>query len=151
MGELVPIEEELRVVRTYLYIEKERFGKRLNITWDVDSCEQMKIPFLTIQPIVENAVRHGVLQRIEGGTIHIKVKDYEEYIEVSVVDDGVGMDQETQEGLFLKHPNRDKGIGVLNTDRRLKRYYGKGLQVKSELDVGTDISFIVYKENKASE
>lgn len=67
MGGLVPIETELSLIRSYLYIEKVRFEERLEVVWEIDDCEEVKIPYLTIQPLVENAIIHGVMKRNSGG------------------------------------------------------------------------------------
>jgi sensor histidine kinase YesM len=72
MDRLVPIEEELSLVRSYLYIEKARFEERLQVIWEIDGCGDIKVPFLTIQPLVENAIRHGIMKRNRGGTILIR-------------------------------------------------------------------------------
>ncbi|MED0705101.1 ATP-binding protein [Aneurinibacillus aneurinilyticus] len=143
--ELVPIEEELSIVRSYLYIEKERFDDRLQVTWEISGCKQLKIPLLTIQPLVENAVRHGIMKRARGGNIHIRLSDYETYAKIVVADDGVGMDEEMVQRIFMKQSDTTSGIGLSNTDRRLKRHFGRGLQITSKPGYGTSISFIVYK------
>lgn len=148
MNELAPIEEELSIVRSYLYIEKVRFDDRLNVTWEIDECKQLKLPPLTIQPLVENAVRHGIMNRMEGGTVHIRISDYGTYAEITVADDGAGMDEAVLNQLLVKKSDNKTGIGLLNTDLRLKRHYGRGLQIISKPDHGTSVSFIVYKNNE---
>src|SRR5699024_4185670 len=100
MDDLIPIEDELSLVRSYLYIEKVRFGERLQVVWKIDDYEELKIPFLTIQPLVENAIRHGIMKRIRGGKILIDVSVYETHIEISVEDDGVGMDEDQMQQLL---------------------------------------------------
>jgi sensor histidine kinase YesM len=143
MDELAPIEEELSIVRSYLFIEQERFEDMLHVVWEIDECKQLKIPLLTIQPLVENAVRHGIMKRTRGGKIIIRISNYETYAEISVEDDGVGMD----EGILQRVPERRSdtrsGVGLLNTDLRLKRHFGKGLRIKSKPGYGTSISFTV--------
>lgn len=71
---------ELNLVRTYLYIEKERFGDRLEVVWDVDESIELSIPPLSIQPLVENAVKHGLMQTIKGGRKIIRIQRYEENV-----------------------------------------------------------------------
>ncbi|WP_245809697.1 hybrid sensor histidine kinase/response regulator [Cohnella massiliensis] len=147
MHELVPVEEELSIVRSYLYIEQERFEDRLRIVWEIDEedCKDIRIPLLTIQPLVENSVRHGILKRSRGGTITIRIANFGGYAEVAVEDDGVGMDEATLHGLLEKRSDVQSGVGLLNTDLRLKRHYGKGLRIKSEPDFGTSVSFNVFR------
>src|SRR5699024_9012627 len=72
---LVPIEQELDLVRSYLYIEKVRFGSRLEVFWDIPNQLDFKLPPLSIQPIVENAVKHGLLKKNAGGTLTISIKE----------------------------------------------------------------------------
>ena len=140
---LVPLQYELDLLESYLYIEKERFGERLQIKWEVDAVEDVLIPPLSIQTLVENAVNHGVLKRIAGGLVTIRICTIDHYTEVSIMDDGVGMEEETIKQIFTIKPERKAGIGLMNTEQRLKRLYGKGLQVDSKPNAGTTISFTV--------
>ncbi|MBP1996023.1 ATP-binding protein [Paenibacillus eucommiae] len=148
-GRVVPIEYELDLVRAYLYIEKERFDERLDISWELDPNLQLQLPPLTIQPIVENALRHGILCRSRGGMVHIRITSHpashadSRYTEISITDDGVGMDPDKVKQLLDSQPGKKRGIGLLNTDRRLKQMYGKGLTIQSQPGLGTTISFIV--------
>ncbi|MBP3039229.1 response regulator [Bacillaceae bacterium Marseille-Q3522] len=142
MDELADIEDELNIVRSYLYIEQIRFGDRLKVSWEIDECKELKIPLLTIQPLVENAVRHGIMKQARGGTLLIRISNHETHAEISVEDDGVGMDELTLQQI-LKRTNTRSGVGLINTDLRLKRHFGKGLQIKSIPGNGTSISFNV--------
>ncbi|MBN2980964.1 ATP-binding protein [Cohnella algarum] len=140
-GELVSLSHELDLVRAYLYIEKERFEDRLQVSWEVEPGIDFRLPPLTIQPLVENAVRHGVLRQADGGTVRIRIVRRERFALVEVIDDGAGMSEERIREL-LKAPKKDKsGIGLSNTNRRLLQMYGKGLSVQSELGKGTTVSF----------
>ncbi|MBE1556539.1 ATP-binding protein [Sporosarcina limicola] len=145
VDELAPIEDELSTVRSYLYIEHERFGDRLQVDWEIDECEQLKIPLLTIQPLVENAIKHGIMKRSRGGKILIRISNYETYAEISVEDDGIGMDEGLLQRVPGRRSNTGSGVGLLNTDLRLKRHFGKGLQIISKPGHGTSVSFIVHK------
>ncbi len=146
---LVPLRKELELVRAYLYIEKERFGARIEVEWEANEFLELQVPPLSIQPLAENAVRHGLLRRAEGGTVRIRVIDLGDEAEVSVRDDGVGMDPEMLErALRREEPlGRRTGIGLANTDRRLKQLYGEGLRIRSEPGQGTVVSFRVRKES----
>ena len=145
----VPIEEELSIVRSYLLIEQERYEERLSVSWEIDECKDLRIPLLTIQPLVENAIRHGVMKRSGGGKIAIRVSDFATYAEIAVEDDGVGMDENPLVRQREDDPYMEAGVGLINTDRRLKRMYGKGLRIKSLPGRGTSISFIVDKNVSA--
>lgn len=147
IDKLVPLEDELELVESYLYIEKERFEDRLQIKWEIEKVEGVMIPPLSLQTLVENAVNHGVLQKIVGGTVTIRVRDKKDYTEISVLDDGVGMEEEKISKLFTIQPGEEKGIGLINTQQRIKQLLGKDLAIVSEIGVGTTITFIVPNRN----
>ncbi|MFO1446356.1 response regulator [Bacillus sp. Bva_UNVM-123] len=144
---VVPLKHELQLVRSYLHILKERFGNRVEAIWEVDDNIQLDLPPLTIQTLVENAVNHGILKRMNGGEVYICIKDKEQFVEISVKDNGVGMDEETLKHLLTRGEKSDKrsGIGLLNTERRLKQLFGNVLKIESKLGEGTTISFTIPK------
>lgn len=142
---LVAIEDELALTKSYLYIEKARFGDRLQVNWEIDENTNLQIPPLSIQPLVENAVMHGVLKRVNGGMICIRMTDCESYYQISIIDDGVGMKQEKADEILHEHPSKVAGIGLANTNRRLKRRYGKGLMISSKAGHGTIVTFEIPK------
>ncbi|MBP1903978.1 sensor histidine kinase YesM [Paenibacillus turicensis] len=141
---LVPLSHELDLLRAYLYIEKERFGDRLEVEWNLPDHLDTKLPPLTIQPIVENAIRHGILKRTSGGKLSLSAMKEEDYIKFVIHDNGVGMD-ETKLSSILdgKKKAGTSGVGLTNTDRRLKKIYGQGLLIQSIPGEGTTVSFIV--------
>ena len=142
-----PLEEELSLVRSYLYIEKVRFEERLEIDWQVEDSD-IKVPFLSIQPLVENAIRHGIMKRPHGGKVLIQVANNKTHAVVSVEDDGVGMDDVQQQRILERKAASRSGVGLINTDQRLKRHFGTGLQIESEKGKGTKISFHVKHRNR---
>lgn len=144
---VVPIEHELELLRSYLYIEKERFGDRLQVIWDLQGCSAVHIPPLSIQPIVENSVRHGLLTRVSGGTVTIRILDRTDHTEIMVEDDGVGIEEEKLRSLLYSESQPRRGIGLINTDRRLRQLYGQGLRVNSVCGEGTTVAFTVPKLN----
>lgn len=141
LNELVPLEDELELIKAYLHIEKERFGERLSINWEVDETLAVVIPALTIQPLVENAIRHGIMNQSEGGRLTIRILQNNSRVEIMIKDDGVGIERAVMESLLEKEISGQAGIGLLNTDLRLKRRYGHGLQIKSTRGIGTEVSF----------
>ncbi len=146
LQQVVPLEHELELLRSYLFIEKERFGERLRVVWEVDKLINIQIPPLTIQPLVENAIRHGILKQLKGGTIYIRITDHEQYVKVAIEDDGIGMDEEElNELLTIKPTSSTHGVGLYNTNRRLIKMFGKGLEITSKLNEGTTVSFKVKK------
>ncbi|WP_339801374.1 ATP-binding protein [Paenibacillus sp. FSL R5-0744] len=145
---MIPIEHELELVRAYLYIEKERFEDRMTINWDLTENLHFQLPPLTIQPLVENAVRHGILSRSKGGTLSISIKELADDIEITIADNGKGMTSEQLQQLLSSQSNVTRGIGFLNTHKRLLRVYAKGLQIKSKEGLGTSVSFIIPSEKR---
>lgn len=144
---MIPIEHELELVRAYLYIEKERFEDRMTINWDLPENLHFQLPPLT-QPLVENAVRHGILSRSKGGTLTISIKELANDIEITIADNGKGMTAEQLQQLLSSQSNVTQGIGFLNTHKRLLRVYATGLQIKSKEGQGTSVSFIIPSEKE---
>ena len=91
--EMITILEELEHIEAYLVIEKARFGDKLNIIYDIPEKLDIIIPPLLIQPIVENAVKHGIFPKEGHGTIKLEIKIEDEYMHVTVEDDGVGISE----------------------------------------------------------
>lgn len=137
--EIVELERELELVNAYVTIEQARFGKRLHVFVDADEqLLQRKVLPLTIQPLVENAIRHGVLQRIEGGSVFLSIREQDGGIQVIVRDDGVGMSEEQIQELLSRENTKD-GVGVANINKRLYRWTGKRLSFESALGEGTTV------------
>ncbi|MFC5470286.1 ATP-binding protein [Cohnella suwonensis] len=145
---LIPLLKELELVRAYLFIEQQRFEDRIQVVWEIEDRLPLLLPPLSIQPLVENAIRHGLLKRDRGGTIRIRIAHFKEYAEISVQDDGIGMDENTLSQALAKPQTttgRKRGVGLVNTDRRLKQLYGEGLRIVSAPGEGTTVSFVASK------
>jgi len=138
------IERELDLVRSYLFIETERFGERIRVNWDLSDNLNFFLPPLSIQTLVENAVTHGILKRAAGGEIFIRISETVNEIDILVKDNGVGMKEEKVADILLNPIS--KGIGLRNTNRRLKQMYGKGLIIQSSIGKGTFVSFQIPKK-----
>ncbi|MDF2660804.1 MAG: hypothetical protein K0Q94_3595 [Paenibacillus sp.] len=141
----VPLDHELKLVRSYLNIQQERFEERLRVAWEIDDHVTVFLPPLTIQPLVENAVTHGILKRRSGGEVRIRISDLGAAVEICVSDNGTGIDEDTVKQLLNRNKNKRSGIGLLNTDRRLKQFTGHGLRIESRTGAGTSVSFTVAK------
>lgn len=114
----LPLDEELEFVRLYVDLQKARFADRLTVTYDVDDdCLGEQVPALLLQPLVENAIRHGIAPRAAPGRIEISARRVGDDLVLSVIDDGVGL----PEGF---EPDRDHGVGLGNTGSRLQQIYG---------------------------
>ncbi|NNF05067.1 MAG: histidine kinase [Rhodothermales bacterium] len=113
----IPLEQEFDFLRKYLDIERVRFGDRLQVNFDVDpGLRSLYVPNLILQPIVENAIHHGISPQTSGGRIDIVAREEDGRICMSISDNGPG----------LKNPDRlEKGVGVANTQARLENLYGK--------------------------
>ncbi|GAA3413330.1 ATP-binding protein [Paenibacillus hodogayensis] len=133
----VPLDRELELVRAYLAIEQLRFGQRLKVEYSIDEKARCLLPPLILQPIVENAVRHGIGQKPEGGTVHLVVRRSDGGVEITVEDDGVGMDEHKLAMLEKRHTT---GIGIDNVNRRLQMKYGRKLNINSQTGLGTRIT-----------
>lgn len=144
--DMASIEEELNLVRTYLFIEQARYGDRLQVKWELDECAELKLPPLTIQPLVENAIRHGLMPRAEGGCVTIQIQVRAHDYRIAVTDNGIGMDDATQQAVLQEDAAVLTGVGLLNTNRRLKWHYRSGLLIESRPGFGTTIGFHIPKE-----
>ncbi|CAM4210614.1 sensor histidine kinase [Paenibacillus typhae] len=143
--EFIDIRRELQQVQQYVEIEKARFGSRLAVEYDIDEVE-VRIPSLIIQPLVENAIMHGILKARGQGTVTISVKDLGKAVRVGIADTGAGISEETIERVYSGHMPDNK-IGLYNVHQRVKLIYGQGLTIR-RLDKGTDIYFDVKKEQR---
>jgi len=137
---MVPLERELELVKAYLYIEQERFADRLRVLWDVpEELLSTPVPPLSIQTLVENGVRHGIMRKPEGGTLRIAARAVGTIVEIAVSDDGVGIEERAASALEDR-PGKLGGIGLRNTDRRLHQTFGRGLDIASVPGQGTTVT-----------
>lgn len=142
---LVPIDRELSLIKSYIYIEQVRFGDRLRVYFSIDEGINMMIPTLSIQPLVENAINHGVMGRDTGGKVNIRITSVDEAIKVVVEDDGIGMDEVLLRNILTGSLQEKSSVGLINIHLRLKRHYGKGLTIESEMNKGTTVTFMIPK------
>lgn len=139
-----PFSKELEHTKIYIDIEKLRFGDRVRVEYDI-KVENFDMPTLTLQPIVENAVKHGVCKKMEGGTIKITTesKDKENIIVIS--DDGIGFSMEKILSDGKVH------IGIQNVKERLKNIINAELEITSFIGLGTVVKIIIPKKGKNKE
>jgi len=145
----VPLSREVETIKSYLEIEKARFGDKLNIIYRIPEGIDCTLPPLLLQPIVENAVKHGIFEKVEGGTVEIIALDHREETELIVRDDGVGIEEEVLDSLF-NDEEKYGGIGIKNVDHRLKTKYGDeyGLIIDSQVGYGTTVKIRIPKETR---
>lgn len=139
--ERVPFEKELEHTKTYLAIEQLRFDDLLKVEYDVE-CTDFSLPALTLQPIVENAVKYGIRSRENGGTVSIKVCRRNDKINIVVHDDGMGFD-------VNKKPDDDRShVGIDNTRHRVEVMCNGSLTIDSVIGVGTTVTIILEDKNE---
>lgn len=134
----VPFTQELSHVKNYLNLEKMRFDDDLTIDYDITT-ENFSLPSLTLQPIVENAVKHGVGKKIDGGTILISTGENETTYFVIVKDTGVGFDVDSKKSDERQH------IGIENVKNRLHLISNANLSIQSEIGLGTIATITIPK------
>lgn len=146
-GDFTTLAEELRSIERYLLLEQARFGDRLRVTLQIaPEVLPVRIPFLCLQPLVENAVRHGLEGRADGGSIEIVARDQGPEAVITVEDDGAGEDPERVRRALAGDPALDS-VGLGNVDERLRAAFGDdyGLVVETATDAGTKVTVRVPK------
>lgn len=145
-GDLISILQEIDNIRAYTNIEKMRMGDRLNVLFDIQS-EEFEIVPLSIQPLVENAIRHGIFKRgTKGGTVRIETKTLMKYNVITVSDDGVGFDYQKIRN-EVENGKRDS-IGLDNAMYRLKKRLNAKVVTNSEMGKGTVIKISIPRETE---
>ncbi len=138
----VPLAQEIKVVEDYMYLQEMRFGSRISYKIScLVSQEQVMVPVYTFQPLVENAIIHGLSHKEEGGRICIRIWEEKEELFITVGDTGTGMGEEELKALVQKlKTGENKGIGLGNIYKRItSMYQGGDLQVYSKAQAGTVI------------
>ena len=149
----VPLDREVEYVISYLKIQKNRLEDKLEYQVQVDNAlREEKVPKLILQPMVENAITHGIEPRRQKGKVSILIRDAGEEILVTVEDDGIGMTPEQLNHLKEELPDLEKeghtGIGLRNVDRRIRLHYGEQyrIRIESVYGEGTSIHLRIPKE-----
>jgi len=144
---MTTLNDELALVRAYVGIEQARFGARLRVEYEVDADPNLLIPPLMIQPLVENAIRHGVMSNSKGGVVSLFVKgSVGNGVTLRIEDNGCGMSP--QKLHHVLNPNSAaKGIGLWNIGQRLRLLYGTDMRIESREGAGTRIEIVLPGEN----
>jgi two-component system, LytTR family, sensor kinase len=149
-GEFTTLAEELRSIDRYLTIERARFGERLQVKLQIaPEVLPVGLPFLCLQPLVENAVRHGLSGKPGVGTVSIIARDAGAECHLTVEDDGVGMDPAVLRGAGEAPGDGGQHVGLSNVDERLRAVFGDqfGLVVETGPGAGTRVSLRVPKSH----
>lgn len=140
--ESVPLKKEIQFIQNFLALEQQRFGDRLSVSYDVDKrLDEYALPPMLLQPLVENAVKHGIAKSVEGGKIFIRIQQQANSVSFEIRDTGKGINGTAQEQLF------QKGIGLENTRQRLLRLYNAPLVVKNGEPRGCSVQFSLPLQN----
>jgi two-component system sensor histidine kinase YesM len=161
-GKMATLAEELDNVRNYLTIQKYRFADKISVAWFVEDEDanimECPLPILTIQPIVENAIHHGLETKMGNGVISIRAYTTQTKLIISVTDDGIGIPEQKLDeilhalyetsnlsSMLTKDPNFVSGIALINVNQRLKFYFGEeyGLNIESTVGCGTSVEIIM--------
>jgi two-component system LytT family sensor kinase len=140
---MTAVSEEIAFLRTYLRIEEVRFGARLSVRMDMDpSVSSANVPSLILQPVVENAIKHGLAPKIGPGHLHIRAARDGRFVKLEVVDDGVG---------FATSENERRGVGLKIIAERLKTLYqaGASLEFESAKTLGSRVTILIPLEAEA--
>lgn len=130
LDQTATIEKELEFVDTYFRIEQARFGQKIQLHKEIEIPLHARMPVLMLQPLVENAVRHGISKKPGGGRVTVRMKACEEGIEIEIENDGLGIPGEKLAGI-LEQSDAAQGVGLRNIHSRLLKLYGKGLELRS--------------------
>ncbi len=147
----ISLAEELHVIECYTELERARFGDRLQITYEFPKEElaEIQVPPLLLQPLVENAVVHGIFKRPEGGVIKAGLVEHPDCYKIYVYDTGVGIPRNKRKKLLIGHKRRDH-IGLINVHQRLLSLFGEksGLHIVSRENKGTLVFTRIPKMKK---
>lgn len=146
--ELIDIKEEIKHVKSYIQIEQARFKDKIKINYNIDENIDIKVPMLTIQPLVENAIKHGMNGKENEIVISVDVYKKENNVTVIIEDNGKGIDKEIIDKIY-KNTIENSKVGLINVHKRLKLLYGSGIIIE-RIDKGTRIKFTINieKSNK---
>nr|WP_202542802.1 histidine kinase [Streptomyces sp. SID2563] len=142
-GDFTTLADELHSIDQYLALVRARFGERLSVTLQVaPEVLPVALPFLCLQPLVENAVKHGLEGAVTSSRITISALDAGSEAEVVIEDDGTGMDPQRLRHILRGEGGRSTGIGLLNVDERLRQVYGDeyGLVIETGIGAGMRIT-----------
>lgn len=148
----VPLNQELKIVKDYMYIQKKRFGDR--VRWTIECnipAEAVEVPVFLLQPLVENAVIHGISSKESGGHIWIVIQKTDGILQIVVEDDGVGMSAEKLQLIRNAGSNKgsELGIGLGNINKRIMAYYEQGeVRVESVEGEGTRVTMVFGERKK---
>ena len=138
----IPFADEMRHVERYVWLEKLRFSDRVNVVYDLN-CTDFTIPALSVQPLVENAIKHGICKRLDAGTVTIASREDDEAYTVTISDDGVGFDLSASLNDGRTH------VGLESVSKRLQSMTDGRMKVETSPGNGTNITITIPKKRGA--
>lgn len=139
----ITLKKEIELIKAYLSVEKLRFGDKLNYEIQFEHPERIKLPPFMIQPLVENAVRHGITKNEGNGFIKISGRIEDDHYTIVIEDNGHGISAERMHEILSEKKSKNVGIGLSNVRKRLKKRYGTDLNINSKIGEGTRVSFSI--------
>jgi len=140
---LMPLEREIELIENYVEIEKARFGDLIHVKYDIDpTLRQMELPSFCLQPLVENAIKHGLCEKETGGTVCISARRTQAGIVLEVRDTGIGMSAEALRHLKISEFSSE-GVGFFNVKKRIGSWKDARIDVQSTEGVGTSVTINV--------
>lgn len=134
---LVPLEKELSLIQSYMNIQRTRFPEKLVWEVQVEESLQCLIPPLLLQPLVENAIIHGLKMKEDQGTVKLTVNREKEMVVFRITDNGSGMSEDQLQQIWNIEKNNSRGVGLQNIEKRLKYYEDASIHISSEENKGT--------------
>ena len=146
--ELITLEKEMELVESYVSIEKARYGQKIDVKYNIgNDCMNFMILPLIVQPLVENAIKHGLSKKVSGGTVNVNIFRIGDKLNITVQDDGIGMSEKALSNIFMDKV-KNKGIGMANIYKRLHTYSkDASISVYSTPEEGTKVN-IIFPEKK---
>ena len=143
---MVKLKEEIRMTQAYVMIQQTRFQDQMSFSFDIDkNLDALKVLPMLLQPIVENAIIHGLREKDKGGIISITVKEKNSFICISIKDNGIGMDEHKMSTIMSEVKNQSIGLGVFNVKKRLELCFNRSdlFVIKSQIGEGTEVIIFI--------
>ena len=147
-SKIVPLTKEIELVKAYLEIEKLRFGDKLKYRIAIENSKGINMPPFLIQPLVENAVRHGISKKIGGGIIAISGQKIDNLYKITIEDNGVGISKEVIDKVAVGEKTETMGQGLSNVNKRLMNEYNTRLSITINSEKGTTVYFYIKTGGK---
>ncbi len=152
----IPLQEEMTTVKDYLFIQEQRFGDKISVSYQVEErASRCQVPNFILQPLIENAIIHGLEPKIGNGSLSVKISIREKRLFFVIEDDGVGMTEEEIRKLYesCKAEDTKQSIGLKNVYRRLLLCYGEEsrLNIQSKQNEGTKIYFSIPLQERKTD